>query len=216
MERLAVRAAVERVTEVRPRERRIRLLPTSIPLAKSSLRPWRLSDRASLLRYANDRAVWRNLRDLFPHPYTEAAADDWLSFAAATPAPSGIYAIEVEGEAVGTIGVTPGRDIERWSWEIGYWLGQPFWGRGIVTESVQAVTDAAFQEPELVRVFAPVFSWNVRSMRVLEKAGYRREAVLVRGGIKDGTVIDRVIYARTRDTGLPYAPFVAPGDHVSA
>lgn len=186
------------------------MLPVEIPLTRSHLRPWRDSDRAALLRYANDRAVWRNLRDLFPNPYTERDADAWLSFAAAEPSPPGLYAIEVDGEAVGTIGLEPGRDIERWCWEVGYWLGQPFWGRGVVTEALQAVTEAAFREPDLVRIHAPVFSWNRRSMRVLEKAGYRREAVLVRGGIKDGTVIDRVIYARTRDTGLPYVPFVAP------
>jgi RimJ/RimL family protein N-acetyltransferase len=185
------------------------VLPSEIRCAQSLLRPWREGDRASLLRYANDRDVWRNLRDLFPHPYTEQAADDWLSFTATTPPPSGIYAIEVGGEAAGCIALTPGQDIERWSWEVGYWLGKPFWGRGIVTDALRAVTAAAFEIPELVRIHAPVFSWNHRSMRVLEKAGYRREAVLPRSGIKDGTVIDRVIYARSRDTGLPYAPFTA-------
>ena len=89
-------------------------------------------------------------------------------------------------------------------WEL---LGQPFWGRGIVPEALAAVTAAAFRIPELIRIYAPVFSWNQRSMRALEKAGYSREAVMRRSGIKDGTVIDRVIYARVRDTGLPYSPF---------
>jgi len=186
------------------------MLPTEIPCTLSLLRPWRQSDRAALLRHADDRDVWRNLRDLFPHPYTEAAADQWLSFSAAEPPPNGVYAIDVGGEAVGCISIEPGHDVERWSWEIGYWLGQPFWGRGITSEALIAVTAAAFEIPELIRIYAPVFSWNGRSMRVLEKAGYHREAVLVRGGIKDGTVIDRVIYARVRDTGLPYSPFTEP------
>ena len=188
------------------------MLPTEIQLTRSRLRPWRLSDRASLVRYANDRDVWRNLRDRFPHPYTERDADEWLAHGAAEPASPGIYAIEVDGVAAGTIALEPGSDVERWCWEIGYWLGQPFWGRGIVTEAVIAVTAAAFREPDVIRLHAPVFSWNRRSMRVLEKSGYHREAVLERGGIKDGTVIDRVVYARTRDTGLPYVPFSASDD----
>lgn len=187
-------------------------LPAVIQLARSRLRPWRTSDRAALLRNANDREVWRNLRDRFPHPYTDSDADEWFAFAAAAPSPPGIYAIEVEGAAVGTIALEPGDDIEQWCWEIGYWLGQAYWGRGIITEAVIAVTEAAFREPNVVRLHAPVFSWNRPSMRVLEKAGYHREAVLVRGGIKDGTVIDRVVYARTRDTGLPYVPFTPSED----
>src|SRR5690348_6479044 len=165
------------------------MLPREIPLRRSLLRPWRASDRESLLRHANDRDVWRNLRESFPHPYNEADADAWLARAAADPSPPGIYAIEVDGEAAGTIALEPGSDVERWCWEIGYWLGQPYWGRGIVPEAVIAVTEVAFREPEVIRVYAPVFSWNRRSMRVLEKAGYHREAVHVRGGIKDGKVI---------------------------
>jgi [ribosomal protein S5]-alanine N-acetyltransferase len=186
------------------------LLPREIALTRSHLRPWRRSDRAALLRYANDRAVWRNLRDRFPHPYTSAAADEWLAFAAADPPPAGVYAIAVDGEAAGTIALERGSDIERWICEVGYWLGQPFWGRGIMTEALRAVTAAAFQELDVIRIHAPVFSWNRPSMRVLEKAGYGREAVIIRGGVKDGTVIDRVLYAITRDTGLPYAPFTEP------
>lgn len=184
------------------------MLPTEIHCTRSLLRPWHPSDRASLIRYANDRDVWRNLRDIFPHPYTEEAADRWLEYAAAGIRPRGVYAIDVDGEAVGCIALEPGDDIERWSCEVGYWLGQPFWGRGIVSEALQAVTDAAFEIPELVRIYAPVFSWNRRSMRVLEKAGYEREAVLRRSCVKDGTVVDRVIYAQVRDTGVPYVTFV--------
>lgn len=179
------------------------MLPTHIACSRSALRPWRETDRASLLRYADDRDVWRNLRRL-PHPYTEADADAWLRFAAADPPPQGVYAIEVGGEVVGTIALERGADVEAQSFEVGYWLGRPHWGRGIVTEALRAVTEAAFAEPDVARVYAAVFSWNPASMRVLEKAGYRREAVLVRSGVKDGTVMDRVVYAVTRDVGLPY------------
>lgn|SRR5215475_1724836 len=182
------------------------MLPLEIRCTQSLLRPWRQSDRASLIHYANDREVWRNLRDVFPHPYTNEAADEWLADVAGQPPAPGVYAIDVGGEAVGCIALDPGQDVERLSWEIGYWLGRPFWGQGIMPEALEAVTAAAFEIPDLIRIYAPVFSWNQRSMRVLEKAGYYREAVLVRGGVKDGTVIDRVIYARVRDTGMPYWP----------
>lgn len=113
---------------------------------------------------------------------------------------------------MGTVSLERGRDIERYSAEIGYWLGEAYWGRGIVSEAVGRVTALALAEPDLVRVFAPVFAWNARSMRVLERNGYAREAVLRRAGVKDGVVIDRVVYARTRPSDHPYVPYApAPG-----
>ncbi len=150
--------------------------------------------------------MWRNLRDRFPHPYLDAHADAWLAFAAADPWPEGTYAIDVGGEAIGTISVERQSDIEARSAEIGYWIGEPFWGRGIVTDATRALTAAVWEHTDIIRLFASVFAWNRVSMRVLENAGYLREGVHVRAGVKDGTVIDRAIYAITRDTGEPYAP----------
>ncbi len=174
------------------------------------LRPWRESDRPALLRHINDPRIARNTRRV-PYPYTDADATTWLSYAATDPPPSGVYAIEVASddgpEAVGTIAFVRGENTQEWCWEVGYWLALPYWGRGIMTEALRLVTEAAWQVPELIRLYAVVFSWNPPSMRVLEKVGYRREAVLERSGIKNGTVIDSVIYAMTRDTGLPYARF---------
>lgn len=181
------------------------MLPSTIPLRLSLLRPYRATDREALLRHIDDAEVARGLRRV-PHPYSGADADEWLRYAAADPRPAGLYAIEVEGELVGTIGLERGVDVEQRSLEIGYWLGRRHWGRGIMSEAVVAVTAAAFAEPETIRVHAPVFGWNRASMRVLEKAGYRREAVLVRSGYRDGTVFDRVVFAITRDVGLPYLP----------
>ena len=182
------------------------MLPDHIDCGPCRLRPWTWGDRAALLRHADNRKVWRNQRDLFPHPYTEADADAWLTRAIAVPAPEGVYAIDVAGEAAGTIAIHRREDIQRCSAEVGYWLGELYWGRGIATAALSALTAAALAEPGLVRLFAPVFAWNPDSMRVLEKAGYRREGVLVRSGIKDGVLIDQVLYAITRDPGGPYAP----------
>jgi RimJ/RimL family protein N-acetyltransferase len=182
------------------------MLPERLACDVCLLRPWRWADKPALLRHANNRNVSRNLRDVFPYPYTEADADAWLCRAATAPTPEGLYAIEVDGEAAGGIEVRRRGDVERHSAEVGYWLGELCWGRGIMTAALRAVTAAALAEPDLWRLEAPVFAWNARSMRVLENAGYRREAVLVRSGVKDGVVFDQVLYAITRDGGLPYAP----------
>lgn len=182
------------------------MLPREIDCGPCLLRPWRRSDRDALLRYADDRRVWRNLRDHFPHPYTEADADEWLAHAADEPAPEGTWAVEVDGVAAGTVSLHRGRADEGCGAEIGYWLGEPFWGRGIATAAVRGATEAALAEPGLCRVFSAVFAWNPASMRVLEKAGYLREGTMVRATFKDGVLVDRVLYARTRDPGLPYVP----------
>jgi [ribosomal protein S5]-alanine N-acetyltransferase len=161
----------------------------------SIVREWRASDRASLLRFANNRRVWRNLRDRFPHPYTDQDADSWLGLARSDPAKTG-YAIEVDGLAVGGIGVEPLGDVYVKCAHVGYWLGEPYWGRGIMTDAVRTVSDDALANRGFLRLEAPVFAWNPASMRVLEKCGYRREAVMRKSVFKDGEVIDSMLYAR--------------------
>jgi RimJ/RimL family protein N-acetyltransferase len=106
------------------------------------------------------------------------------------------FAIEVDGEAVGGIGVIPGADIERFSAEIGYWLGEPFWGRGIVSEALILISERAFERLNLLRLFALAFAENAASTRVLEKAGYACEGVLKSGAVKHGRVYDQLLYAR--------------------
>jgi len=166
-------------------------------LNRSLLRPWKPGDEESLVRHANSRAIWRNLRDAFPHPYTLADATRWIEIA--NPAkPITNFAIVVDGEAVGAIGLVLKNDVFRRSAEIGYWLGEEYWGRGIVTEAVRAVTDYAFTTFDLCRVFAGVFEWNPASMRVLEKAGYEFESRMKKSVTKDGETIDELIYAIIR------------------
>jgi RimJ/RimL family protein N-acetyltransferase len=180
--------------------------PDRIDCGVCLLRRWRRSDRDALIRHANNRNVWRNLRDQFPHPYTKSDADHWLAFTASDPPESSIYAIDVGGEAMGTVSTLRQKDIERHSAEIGYWLAEPCWGRGIMTAAVREMTQVALAEPDLYRLFATVFPWNPASMRVLEKCGYRREGILVRSSVKDGVLIDRALYAITREPALPYQP----------
>jgi len=142
-----------------------------LKLARCTLRPWRRGDESSLVLHANNESVWLNLRDRFPHPYTGKDADEWIAHAGAQ-APVLNFAIAVDGAAVGGIGLTLGTDVYRRSAEVGYWLGQPFWGRGIATEALRAVTDYAFRTLDICRLEAGVFDWNPASARVLEKAGY--------------------------------------------
>jgi len=172
-------------------------IPTEIRLTQALLRPWRSSDAESLAAHADDREIWRNMRDRFPHPYTLKDAKEWLAFAATLP-PGTNFAIDVGGSAIGGISFEPLGDVFRVGAEVGYWVGRPYWGRGIATEGVRALSDHAFRHFDFLRLQASVFSWNPVSARVLEKAGYTREAINRRAMIKEGEVGDRWLYVRLR------------------
>ena len=158
------------------------------------VRSWRETDASSLASHANNRRVWINLRDAFPHPYT---LDDARAFIDASLAavPETRFAIAVAEAAVGGIGFTLHDDVERVSAEVGYWLGEVFWGRGIMTEALAAVTTYAVRTHKLTRVYAVPYEWNAASFRVLEKVGYVCEGRMRRSAIKDGRVLDQLLYA---------------------
>jgi len=158
------------------------------------IRSWRQGDAQSLVHHANNVNVWRNLRDRFPHPYTTEEARRWLTHAASSE-PETDFAIVFGGEAVGGIGFTLGSDVERLSAEVGYWLGEGVWGRGIATAALRAVTPWAVSMFDLRRIFAVPFSDNMGSARVLEKAGFVKEGVMRCAAVKDGQLKDQVLYA---------------------
>ena len=162
---------------------------------KCVVRDWARGDRDSLVRYANNRKVWRNLTHLFPHPYRAQDAERWLSTLAGMPKPTH-WAIEVDGHAVGGVGLMLREGVHAKSAAFGYWLGEPYWGRGIMTQAVGSVAPYALSHFGVVRLESPVFAWNPASMRVLEKCGFVREGVARASVFKDGEVIDQVIYAR--------------------
>ena len=164
-----------------------------------TLRAWKPSDAPSLARYANNPNVARQLRDRFPHPYTIADARQFIQSVAGAR-PTTLFAMVVDGEAAGGIGFFPGADVERFSAEIGYWLGEPFWGRGITVEAIQLVSGYAFDVCNLLRLFALPFADNAQSIRVLEKAGYTREATLRASSVKYGQVRDQALYALVNAT----------------
>lgn len=165
-----------------------------LKLSQSILREWRIGDEHSLVYYANNQNIWRNLRDIFPHPYTLEDAEKWIreSF---NEQKGTRCAVEIDRSAAGGIGLVFQDDVHRLSAEIGYWLGEEFWGRGIMTEALKAYTDYAFANFDLCRIWASVFEWNIASMRILEKAGYIFEGRMRKAVIKDGSIIDMMLYS---------------------
>lgn len=159
------------------------------------VRRWRTNDADALVRQANNLSVARHLRDRFPHPYTPADARAFLSSVGGNGHLPENLAIDVDGQAAGGIGFSRGHDVERFSAEVGYWLGEQYWGRGITTEALLLVTGWLFQQ-NLLRLFALPFADNPASVRVLEKAGYAREALLRSSCVKYGVPRDQLLYAR--------------------
>jgi [ribosomal protein S5]-alanine N-acetyltransferase len=168
-----------------------------LKLRTCSVRSWDWRDRDAIVKHANNRNVWINLRDRFPHPYTINDARRWLDMVVGQE-PETNFAIAVADEAVGGIGFTVQHDVARRSAEIGYWLGEEFWGRGIGTEALIAVTDHAFSNYDVCRLYAHVFDWNRASARVLEKAGYEFEGRMKKSVTKDGQTVDQLMYAMIR------------------
>jgi len=169
-----------------------------IKLQHCAVRSWRRADAASLVRHADNPKVWRNLRDRFPHPYTRRDADDWIRNASGSK-PETNFAIDVAGEAVGGIGMQVQQDVYRRSAEVGYWVAEEHWGRGIATEALGALVEYAFERFDLCRLFATSFDWNPASARVLEKCGFVLEARRRQAVTKEGRTIDDLLYALVRN-----------------
>ena len=158
------------------------------------VRDWSPGDREALVRAADNREVSRNMTHRFASPYTESDADQWFARLAEMPEPTH-WAIELDGAAAGGIGVELGEGVFARSADLGYWLTEPFWGRGIMTEAVRAVVPYAMKRFGLCRLEAAVLARNPASMRVLEKCGFAREGVSRASVSKDGQLLDRVVFA---------------------
>ncbi|MFZ0705681.1 MAG: GNAT family protein [Candidatus Korobacteraceae bacterium] len=168
-----------------------------LDLEDLQVRSWRRSDLDALVRHANNAKIAANLRDQFPHPYTRRDGIEYLNFVR-DQRPERAFAIQHNDEAIGGLGFQIGVDISRVSAEVGYWISETYWGRGFATRAVEAVTEWAFTEYKLTRVFALVFAYNVPSIRVLEKAGFQQEGILRRSAVKNGVILDQMIYAKVR------------------
>jgi len=169
-------------------------------LSGVAVRPWRVEDIPTLPGHADNRQIWANLRDAFPHPYRPEDAEAFVTRVLASD-PVTNFAIEVDGEAVGGVGFTLGNDIERIGAEMGYWLAEPYWGRGIMGAVVRETVRWGVAQFGLARVFAVPFAENRGSARVLEKAGFQLEGVMRRSAIKDGRIVDQLLYAYLPEAG---------------
>ncbi|MBK8496638.1 MAG: GNAT family N-acetyltransferase [Ferruginibacter sp.] len=162
-----------------------------------AIRNWKHGDLKSLVLHANNIKVWNNLRNYFPHPYTDEDGKAWLDKVVdALPAVN--LAIDVDGQAVGGIGLILNGDVYIKSAEIGYWIGEEFWGQGITTEAVRLMTEYAFYYFDLLRLYAEVFENNKASMRVLEKNGYYLEGVRRKAVFKNEVIMDDYIWVKLR------------------
>jgi ribosomal-protein-alanine N-acetyltransferase len=168
-----------------------------IPTSFGAIRPWSSCDADSIVKYANNRKIWLNLRDAFPHPYTSASAASFLEMVSRQN-PTTFFALATHDEAIGGIGVSPCQDVHRLSAELGYWLAEPFWGRGLMTEAVTRFTDYSFEAFQLRRIFAEPYASNPNSCPVLEKAGFILEGRVRSSVMKDGQILDQFLYARIR------------------
>jgi ribosomal-protein-alanine N-acetyltransferase len=158
------------------------------------LRPWQWSDSKKLTHLINNRKIWDNVRDYLPHPYTYKDADLFLQHNVDQVVQTN-FAVIRDGEITGGIGYIPKDDVYKFTAEIGYWIGEPYWGQGLATEAIRLlVRKIREQSPLIVRVYAEVFDYNKASMRALEKNGFYLETMRRKGVVKNGVVRDDYIF----------------------
>lgn len=159
-----------------------------------SIRPWGWSDDRILTKLINNKNIWDNVRDQLPHPYTLKDADVFLKHNVGADLNTN-FAILWDNKLAGGIGYIPKDDVYKVTAEIGYWIGEPYWGKGIATNAIGLLVEVIRkQSPHIVRVYAEIFDHNKASMRVLEKNGFTREAVRKKGVIKNGIIMDDHIW----------------------
>jgi ribosomal-protein-alanine N-acetyltransferase len=164
-----------------------------------TLRPWRTDDAESVAALADNAKIAANLRDGFPHPYTSDNARAFIAACLGADETSKLfYAIDIGGAAAGSIGVFGKDDVYRKTAELGYWLGEPFWGGGVMTRAVYLICRIAFSKLDIVRIEAEPYAWNAASRRVLEKTGFELEGVLEKNVFKNGALGDSCVYALIR------------------
>ena len=161
------------------------------------LRPWALSDLGSLVRHANNPDIAKFMMDGFPYPYSEENGRAFIAFATKDD-PIHIFAIDVEGEAIGGIGIHPQADVQRKNAELGYWLAEPFWGKGIITNAIKQMIEFGFKTYDINRIFARPYGTNIGSQKVLEKAGFIFEGRFEKTIFKNGEFLDELVYAVRR------------------
>lgn len=161
------------------------------------IRKWTPDDTPSLVKHANNINIWNRLRNYFPHPYTEEHANLWIQ-RMEEESPMVNFAIDVDGMAIGGIGLILNTDVYIKSAEISYWIGEEFWGKGVATEAIRQMMEYTFYYFDIVRLYAEVFEDNKASMRVLEKNGFYLEGVRRKAVYKNDRLMDDYIWVKLR------------------
>ncbi len=164
------------------------------------LRPWNGKDLNNLVKHANNINIAKFLTDEFPYPYTTEKGKQFIAYAC-NANPTHIFAIEVNGEAAGGIGIHQQHGIMRKNAELGYWLSETYWGNGIISKAILQMVEYGFKTFDITRIYARPFGNNIASKRVLEKAGFKLEACIKDGIIKNNEIQDELIYAVRKTEG---------------
>lgn len=165
-----------------------------------ALREWRAEDKNALAAMLNNRKILDNLRDGLPYPYTASDAGEFIAaMRSSDPMKTFAFAITAEGALVGSIGVFRRDNIHARTAEMGYYIGEEYWGRGLATGAVRQVCKRIFEHTDILRIFAEPFAYNTASCRVLEKAGFRLEGILKSNAVKNGKILDMKLYALVKE-----------------
>lgn len=164
------------------------------------LRDWKVGDGESIVKYANNPRIAKNLRDVFPHPYTLDDAHYFINQCIhRDKSKQLIKAIIVDGEAVGSVGLNVQSDISRKNALLGYWLGEPFWGKGIMSEAIKRIAEEGFEKLDIERIYAKPFADNKASRKTLERAGFELEGITKKGVYKNGVIKDGTVYSLVKE-----------------
>nr|WP_288978352.1 GNAT family protein [uncultured Blautia sp.] len=160
------------------------------------IRKWELSDATDLAAALSNKKIQDNLRDGLPYPYTEQDGTDYISaMLSADENEIFAFAITVDEKLVGSIGIFRQGNIHRQTAELGYYIAEDYWGRGIMTEAVRQICRYVFDKSDIIRIYAEPFAYNAASCRVLEKAGFQYEGTLRSNAVKNGEIIDMKMYS---------------------
>lgn len=164
------------------------------------IRKWRVSDKERLAEMLSNRKVLDNLRDGLPYPYTPADGEEFIrSMLTADESKTFAFAITLDGEVIGSIGAFRCDNIHSRTAELGYYIGEAYWGKGCTTSAVRQICQYVFDNTDILRIFAEPFAHNTASCRVLEKAGFQLEGVLRGNAVKNGKILDMKMYALVRE-----------------
>lgn len=163
------------------------------------IRRWEFSDARDLATALSNKKIQDNLRDGLPYPYTEKDGKEFIStMLAANENDTFAFAITVNGKVIGSIGAFRQTNIHHKTAELGYYIAEEYWGKGIMTEAVKQLCDYVFSHTDIIRIYAEPFSYNIGSCRVLEKAGFQYEGTLRSNALKNGNVLDMKMYSKLK------------------